>query len=34
MDGEGNIFKGLLWGGLLSIPLWGGIIFLIRQLFT
>lgn len=24
MEYEGNIFQGLIWGALLSIPLWGG----------
>ncbi|MFB9757257.1 hypothetical protein [Bacillus sp. OTU530] len=26
LEQEGNMFKGLLWGSLLSVPLWGIII--------
>ncbi len=33
MEEEGNVFTGLVWGSLLSIPLWAGIIFVIKQLF-
>lgn len=26
LEQEGSVFKGLLWGSLLSVPLWGIII--------
>ena len=26
LEQEGNMFKGLLWGSLLSVPLWGIIV--------
>jgi hypothetical protein len=32
MEEEGNIFKGIIWGSILSIPLWAGFIYIVKQL--
>jgi len=34
MEEDGNVFKGLMWGSLLSVPLWAAIIFIVKQLIN
>lgn len=33
MESQGNVFTGVMWGTMLSIPLWAGLILLLKLLF-
>lgn len=34
MEEQGNVLNGVVWGTLLSIPLWAGFYLLIKFIFT
>ena len=33
MESQGNVLNGVMWGTMLSIPLWAGLILLFKLLF-
>jgi len=33
MESQGNVLNGVMWGTMLSIPLWAGLILLLKLLF-
>ncbi len=33
MENQGNVLNGVMWGTLLSIPLWAGLFLLLKVLF-
>lgn len=33
MENQGNVLNGVMWGTMLSIPLWAGLVLLLKMLF-